>query len=54
MFFQFLPVVLFESYVPCDGSNCSHSPELVNDVAWQEVNVIIIQVNPDVSNPIST
>lgn len=41
-------VILAQPQMPSDTRHCRDRPELVNDVARQEVNVIVIQRNPRV------
>lgn len=54
MVFALLLVVLLESDVPGDGGDGRHGPELVYDVPGQEVDVIVVEVDARIANPVTT
>lgn len=43
-------MVLFEADVPGQAADCRHRLELVDDVPWDEVNVVVTELDTDISN----
>lgn len=54
MVLALLAVVLLEPDVPGDGGDGGHRPELVDDVAGQEVDVIVVEVDARIADPVPT
>lgn len=54
MLLTLLLVILLESNVPSDRGNSGHCSELVDDVTRQEVDVVVVEMDADVADAVTT